>query len=45
MKGPKEGMEYIKNLELADNKLTSIEFIAKNFPNLERLQLSTSLFR
>jgi Leucine-rich repeat (LRR) protein len=27
-------------MELADNKLTKINFITDNFPNLERLQLS-----
>ena len=34
-------------MELADNCFTSIQFIIDNFPNLERLQLSTvwSLFR
>lgn len=33
-------MNHIKNLELADNKLTNISFIANNFKKLERLQLS-----
>lgn len=27
-------------MELADNKLTNIQIITDNFPNLERLQLS-----
>ena len=43
MQGPKEGMENIKNLELADNALTNIQFITQNFPNVTRLQLSTNL--
>jgi hypothetical protein len=34
MLGPKDGMENIKNMELADNKLTKITFIAENFPKL-----------
>jgi Leucine-rich repeat (LRR) protein len=33
-------MENISNMELADNKLTSVYFITENFPKLERLQLS-----
>ena len=33
-------MKHIKNLELADNKLTKISFIVENFKKLERLQLS-----
>lgn len=40
MKGSKEGMNHVMNMELADNKLTNIEFITANFPNLDRLQLS-----
>jgi Leucine-rich repeat (LRR) protein len=40
MQGSKDGMDHIRNMELADNKLTSIHFIANNFPNLQRLQLS-----
>lgn len=40
MKGSKDGMDHIKNMELADNKLTNIQIITDNFPNLERLQLS-----
>lgn len=40
MKEPEPGMKLIKNMELADNKLTKIQFIIENFPNLERLQLS-----
>lgn len=40
MKGSKDGMAHIKNMELADNKLTNIQIITDNFPNLERLQLS-----
>ena len=33
-------MYHIKNMELADNKLTNVEFIASSFKKLERLQLS-----
>ena len=32
--------QKIKNMELADNQLTQVKFIAENFPNLTRLQLS-----
>jgi Leucine-rich repeat (LRR) protein len=38
-KEPKN-MERIKNMELADNKLTRVDFITAHFPNLDRLQLS-----
>ena len=40
IKGPEAGMVCIKNLELADNKLQSIQTITSNFKNLDRLQLS-----
>jgi hypothetical protein len=40
IKGPVSGMELIKDMELADNCFTSIQFIVDNFPSLERLQLS-----
>lgn len=36
-------MQKIKNMELADNKLTRVDFIADNFPNLNRLQLSRNI--
>lgn len=40
MKGSKQGMSSVMNMELADNKLTNVSFITENFPNLDRLQLS-----
>jgi Leucine-rich repeat (LRR) protein len=40
LKGSRDGMAHIKNMELADNLLTNITFIAEHFPNLQRLQLS-----
>lgn len=40
LEGSKDGMDHIINMELADNKLTNIRFIASHFPNLQRLQLS-----
>jgi Leucine-rich repeat (LRR) protein len=43
MVGPKEGMDQIRNMELADNKLTNIKFITSNFPKLDRLQLSRNI--
>lgn len=45
MKGPKSGMDQVKNIELADNKLTNIKFITTNYPNLERLQLSRNILQ
>ena len=33
-------MAKIRNMELADNKITKVDIIADNFPNLGRLQLS-----
>jgi Leucine-rich repeat (LRR) protein len=33
-------MGNILNMELADNQLTSVQFITANFPKLDRLQLS-----
>jgi Leucine-rich repeat (LRR) protein len=45
MMGLNEGMKQIKNMELADNKFTNINFITSNFPNLDRLQLSRNLLQ
>jgi len=33
-------MEKIRNMEMADNNLTRVDFITENLPNLTRLQLS-----
>ena len=40
IKSKPRNMEKIKNMELADNQLTRVDFITGNFPNLTRLQLS-----
>ena len=40
MKGSVDGMNHVKNMQLADNKFTNISFITEHFPNLNRLQLS-----
>ena len=40
LKGPLSKMRELDTLELADNKLTNIEFLTENLVNLKRLQLS-----